>query len=309
MKRSIFLLTSPTFLSQDIKLQSPGPFCLCHRLRSAGYMKRLQVSLYPSDLDGSLWIWMETQTSLTTVVTRNPFSEPSWGPPLISAPGFMSRMAWCRKNAFLLSNVDLFFSHIIVLTYNVEMCIALHESTSIDMSCLCDVFGAVFSKYSHRSKEYRPGDVNIFWCYNIMLHCISHLPNKNEGCLMAQLFKLCLCTGVASSGNIQTLDWRRDGVTWGFELFAGRHWCKCLISHIRSCHFTQLFQNLRRNCVNIWWKCLPFSKIHSFCQATLAGPPLPSQGFGQDGSHVPVLKGQAVTTKNRPPGKVKQEYW
>lgn len=46
-----------------------------------------------------------------------------------------------------------------------------------------------------------------------------------------------------------------------------------------------------------------------FCQATLAGPPLPSQDFGQDGSHVPVLKGQAVTTKNRPAGKVKQEYW
>ena len=60
------------------------------------------------------------------------------------------------------------------------------------------------------------------------------------------------------------LETRRGDVR--VSTFCGKTLCKCLISHIRSCHFTQLFQNLRGNCVNIWCTCLPFSKIHSFAK-------------------------------------------
>ena len=53
-------------------------------------------------------------------------------------------------------------------------------------------------------------DVNIVWCYNMMLHGrpISQNKKDQERSLQLNLFKLCLCTGVASSGNTQTLDWK-----------------------------------------------------------------------------------------------------
>ena len=151
------------------------------------------------------------------------------------------------KNAFLLSNVDLFFSHIVVLTpmwkcalpfawvymYWYVMCVCVWRFRS-------SVF-KIFTRFQRLSSG---------WCQHFLVlqHYVTlHLPSpKQERRLFnrATFLKLCLCTGVASSGNIQTLDWRRDGVTGRVSTSCGKTLCKCMISHIRSCHFTQLFQNL-----------------------------------------------------------------